>query len=194
MRFRFFLLPLLVLVAGCATRPLPPYERPLAHTELQTVRTTAYTDTESDHLKYGASNALGTSLQHGAVNSAAADWSRWPAGTQFRILPAASTANATPIAPAPMAQNAHGGWLQPFLAPTDLGPVYLVDDYGWALAGTNTIDIYQPTTAAMRTWGVRRVRIQILHWGDPWESYRKLKPRAGYRHVKRMLREIEQRY
>ena len=45
------------LLAGCGTpHPLPPYERPLARTEFQTVRTTAYTHTESDHLAYGNHN------------------------------------------------------------------------------------------------------------------------------------------
>ena len=48
------------LLAGCGTtHRLPPYEPPLARTELQTVRTTAYTHTEADHLAYGNHNALG---------------------------------------------------------------------------------------------------------------------------------------
>ena len=51
---------LAVLLSGCGTtHPLPPYERPLARTEYQTVRTTAYTHTEADHLPYGNHNALG---------------------------------------------------------------------------------------------------------------------------------------
>jgi len=126
------------------------------------VRTTAYTHSEADHWKYGRKNALGTSLQHGEMNSAAADWSRWPAGTVFRVV-------AT-------------------------GEIFIVDDYGWALSGTNTIDLYKPSRRAMNEWGVRRVTIEILQWGDVKESYRILKPRAKFRHVKRMVRQIEDRY
>lgn len=149
-----------MLLAGCATeRPLPKWEKPLARTEFQTVRTTAYFDGEADHLKYTNHNALGTCLQCGQVNSAAADWARWPAGTMFRIL-----------------QN---------------GRTYVVDDYGWDLAGTNTIDIYQPTRRRMDDWGVRRVDIQILQWGDPGLSYNTLVPRSSYRHVQRMLAELK---
>lgn len=49
------------------------------------VRTTAYTHTESDHIEYGRKSAAGTLLRHGLVNSAAADWSRYPLGTKFKI-------------------------------------------------------------------------------------------------------------
>jgi len=74
-----------VLLFGCA-RPLPKYEKPIARTPVQHVRTTAYTHTESDHLVHGCQTCLGTQLRYGAIHSAAADWSRWPAGTQFRII------------------------------------------------------------------------------------------------------------
>ena len=183
----FFLVAVLLL-AGCgSTRsPLPTYEPPLARANLQSVRTTAYTHTEADHLAYDNHNALGGTLHAAAppvttttaimasslpvinpdgpddepggfrgssvqattphrqtwqealdasnghtppqpaartvtttqtqtrpivptapVNtapvvygSAAADWSRWPAGTTFRIV--------------------------------STGQLYRVDDYGWA--------------------------------------------------------------
>jgi 3D (Asp-Asp-Asp) domain-containing protein len=74
------------------------------------------------------------------------------------------------------------------------GQVYEVDDYGWALAGRNTIDLYCPSWAEMNNWGVRRVTIQILQWGDPWKSYRVLKPRRDYAHVRRMMTEIRNFY
>lgn len=151
-------------LTGCATRPLPPYEKPLPRAEFQKVRTTAYTHTETDHKKYGNRSAAGTPLRCGPINSAAADWSRWPLGTRFRLL-------AT-------------------------GEIFEVDDYGWMLAGTNTIDLYKPTRAAMNAWGVRRVTIHILEWGDPVKSHRLLKPRASARnaHVRLMLRQLESRY
>ena len=158
-RFRCFS-PLAVglLIAGCAQRPLPKWEPPLAKTEYQCVRTTAYFDGEADHRPYANHNALDTVLRTGRLNSAAADWARWPAGTMFRVL--------------------------------QTGQTYIVDDYGWALAGRNTIDLYEPTRAQMDCWGVRRVDIQVLQWGDPRRSYETLRPRAKYRHVQRMLREL----
>jgi 3D (Asp-Asp-Asp) domain-containing protein len=148
---------------GCTgERELPPYEPPLARSEFMKIRTTAYNDHESDHQKYANASASGTALQAGQIRSAAADWSRWPAGTQFVI-------EAT-------------------------GQTYVVDDYGWDLAGRNTIDLYCPSRAEMNSWGVRRVTIHILHWGDPWASYRILKPRNSYAHVRRMLDEIHRFY
>ena len=54
---------LAALLTGCGTtHPLPVYERPIARTEYQTVRTTAYTHTEADHVEYGNHNALGGTL------------------------------------------------------------------------------------------------------------------------------------
>ena len=76
----------------------------------------------------------------------------------------------------------------------ETGETYQVDDYGWALAGRNTIDLYKPSKREMCRWGVRRVHIEILRWGDPWTSYRRLKPVSGHRHVKRMMKEIREFY
>ena len=148
-----------VFAGGCASRPLPKYEKPIARTRVQSVRTTAYTESEADHIQHGCMNACGTTLQSGAIHSAAADWSRWPAGTVFRIA--------------------------------ETGEIYKVDDYGWALAGTNTIDLYKPSRAAMNAWGVRRVTIENLEWGDVDRSLAILRGRSKFRHVRRMLDEIE---
>ena len=76
----------------------------------------------------------------------------------------------------------------------ETGEVYEGDDCGWMLAGTNTIDLYQPTRAQMNKWGVRRVTIEVLEWGNPQRSYAMLKPRSKHRHVKRMVRQLEDRY
>ena len=64
--------------------------------------------------------------------------------------------------------------------------VYVVDDYGSALVGTGTIDIYQPSKALMREWGRRVVEIQIIQWGSSRLSMEKLAARRGYRHCARM--------
>src|SRR5690349_17074290 len=83
---RAIALALCLLAVGCATkRKLPKYERPLARASVQSVRTTAYTHTEGDHLQYSNRSASGGRLQSGSVKSAACDWSRWPVGTVFRI-------------------------------------------------------------------------------------------------------------
>ncbi len=218
----------ILLLSACGTtRPLPAYEKPLAKTDFQNVRTTAYTHTESDHIEFSNHNALGGELHAAArpmrtaavapralpidaddesdyrrvslsdtplqpfsmtetttvrrsgsaikrrtttvtryatqsptvYGSAAADWSRWPAGTIFRIL--------------------------------STGQIYCVDDYGWALAGRNTIDLYMATPNEMNTWGARSEPIQILKWGDPQESLRFLHSHQGYRHIRRMVLELE---
>ena len=80
-----FLAAVAVFVTACG-RSLPPYEKPIARANFQHVRTTAYTHTESDHLEHGCQTCTGTPLRSGSVNSAAADWSRWPQGTLFRII------------------------------------------------------------------------------------------------------------
>ena len=223
----------IVLLSGCGTtqRALPAYERPLAKTGFQNVRTTAYTHTESDHREYSNHNALGGELHaagppvHRAeavpratlayeapraipvdktgsyspqlqpfsmeetrtvtrttkrttkttrsakravavsrppqIGSAAADWSRWPAGTVFRLL--------------------------------STGQNYRVEDYGWALSGRNTIDLYMANQREMNSWGARQETIEVLKWGDPQESLQFLRSHQNYRHIKRMVFELEGR-
>ena len=125
------------------------------------VRTTAYTHSESDHLRYGAKSAVGTTLQYtDEVRSAAADWSVYPMGTKFRIKG------------------------EPY--------TYVVDDYGSALVGTGTIDIYQPSRALMRQWGTRIVEIEIIEWGSSRRSLETLSQRQRYRHCTKMYAALQQ--
>jgi 3D (Asp-Asp-Asp) domain-containing protein len=223
----------LILLTACGTthHELPAYEPPLAKTNFQNVRTTAYTHTESDHRQYSNRNALGGELraagpaihrtevvtratlayevqrakpvdesgsyspplQHFSmderqpvtpgpkraprstravkravvvsrppqIGSAAADWSRWPAGTVFRLL--------------------------------STGQNYRVEDYGWALSGRNTIDLYMANQREMNSWGAREESIEILKWGDREESLQFLRRHQDYRHIKRMVLELEGR-
>jgi 3D (Asp-Asp-Asp) domain-containing protein len=224
----------LILLTACGTtnrHALPAYEPPMAKTNFQQVRTTAYTHTESDHRQYSNRNALGGELRaagpanHRAevvtratlayevqraipvdergsyspplqrfsmeerqpitpgpkraprttravkravvvsrplqVGSAAADWSRWPAGTVFRLL--------------------------------STGQNYRVEDYGWALSGRNTIDLYMANQREMNSWGARQETIEVLRWGDPQESLQFLRRHQDYRHIKRMVLELEGR-
>src|SRR5215212_7348615 len=64
---------------------------------------------------------------------------------------------------------------------------YIIDDYGTALVGTNTIDLYKPSRLEMRRWGVRRVDIDVLEWGSAEKSLKVLTPRAKHHSVKRMI-------
>ncbi len=95
------------------------------------------------------------------IGSAAADWSRWPAGTVFRLL--------------------------------STGQSYRVEDYGWALSGRNTIDLYMANQREMNSWGAREETIEILQWGNPEESLQFLRRHQDYRHIKRMVLELEGR-
>ena len=115
------------------------------------VRTTAYTHTEPG----GSHNAIGTRLSGKNVMSAAADWSRWPLGTKFRIV--------------------------------DTDEVFRIDDYGSALIGTATIDLYKTNRLAMNQWGVRRVDIDVIEWGSSEKSLEVLALRSKNRRVQQMI-------
>jgi 3D (Asp-Asp-Asp) domain-containing protein len=225
----------------------------MAQADIQTVRTTAYTHTEDDHLTYGARNALGGTLRSAIaqnevselpaevpefdldaddnitialtarekkaaaakkksksaknakaaktartvknakrakeskqakhaknrkqvdrgrfslfrrpqprIGSAAADWSRWPVGTTFKVL--------------------------------STGQVYKIDDYGWALAGRNTIDLYMASKADMNRWGVRHEQIKVLNWGDRDASLALLERRQQFKHCRRMMLALQNRH
>ena len=69
----------------------------------------------------------------------------------------------------------------------DTGQTYVIDDYGGALVGTSTIDLYKTSRAQVRRWGVRRVTIDILNWGSDDESLKVLSPRRRHGKVRRMV-------
>lgn len=75
----------------------------------------------------------------------------------------------------------------------ETGDEYLIEDYGSALVGRYTIDIYKSTRAAMNKWGVRYVHIQILELGSYRVSLAVLKPRQKYSHVRRMVVELQKK-
>src|SRR5688572_18149853 len=68
---------------------------------------------------------------------------------------------------------------------------YVIDDYGGALVGTNTIDLYKTSRAAMRRWGVRRVDIDVIEWGSKEKSLKVLTPRRKNRLIRRMIAGFE---
>lgn len=63
---------------------------------------------------------------------------------------------------------------------------YIVDDYGSALVGTNTVDIYHPTLRGMRRWGTRKAEIVVTQWGDWDRTLKILKGRTRYKHTRKM--------
>ncbi|MDQ6860353.1 MAG: 3D domain-containing protein [Verrucomicrobiota bacterium] len=71
------------------------------------------------------------------------------------------------------------------------GDEYVIDDYGGALVGTNTIDLYKPSRLEMQRWGVRHEDIEILHWGSTDESLKVLRQRRGIGRVRRMIAGLE---
>lgn len=126
------------------------------------VRTTAYTCSEADHVKYGSKNAAGTNLRYSSqVRSAAADWSVYPVGTTFRIK--------------------------------GMPHLYVVDDYGSALTGTGTVDLYKPSRGLMNAWGCRDVEISIVQWGSYARSAQLLSGRTRHSHCARMYAAIQRK-
>ncbi len=163
---RLFLLA--ALCAGCASCQSVSKVAPRklvsvrSGSTISNVKTTAYTQSESDHIVYGAKSAVGSTLKFGAVRSAATDWSVYPVGTQFKIEGESC--------------------------------VYQVDDYGSALVGTRTIDLYRPSKASMNEWGARNVNIKVLKWGSFDQSLAIMKPREGVKpHIRQMVSAIENR-
>jgi 3D (Asp-Asp-Asp) domain-containing protein len=70
---------------------------------------------------------------------------------------------------------------------------YVIDDYGAALVGTNTIDLYKPTKLEMKRWGVRNVDIDVLQWGSEEKSLQVLGPRAKHAQVQRMMASLQKK-
>jgi len=68
--------------------------------------------------------------------------------------------------------------------------LYVVDDYGSALTGTGTIDIYKPTKEVMGQWGRRNVELTIVQWGSFNRSAELLSQRTKFDHCRKMLANI----
>jgi 3D (Asp-Asp-Asp) domain-containing protein len=157
---QFLTLALSLFVVGCtqnANRPKPTagLSKDTAG-KIRKVRTTAYTRSEGSRY-----NAIGGRLQSVKVLSAAADWSRFPYGTKFRLL--------------------------------ENNQTYVVDDYGAALVGTETIDLYMPCRHLMNQWGVRHVAIELVDPGSYTKSLEILRPRKRIPYVRRMVNDLEKK-
>jgi 3D (Asp-Asp-Asp) domain-containing protein len=75
----------------------------------------------------------------------------------------------------------------------DTNEEYVIDDYGMALVGTDTIDLYKPSRLDMRRWGVRHVDIDILQWGSEEQSLKVLTPRAKHHCARQMIASLERK-
>jgi 3D (Asp-Asp-Asp) domain-containing protein len=159
---RYCLLGLIILLAGCAVntengKTTGGTGQNGIHVQ-KVVKTTAYTDSEAGRRCKGMKNAIGSALQSGSINSAAADWSHFPMGTKFRVV--------------------------------DNDRTYVVDDYGPALVGTDTIDLYVTSRRMMNEWGARRVKIEVLEKGSYEKSLEVLKPRQQSWYARQMVKNI----
>lgn len=70
------------------------------------------------------------------------------------------------------------------------GREYVIEDYGSALVGKQTIDLYFPSRSGVREWGVRNVEIEILEWGSSAMSLKLLAPRSRNDHVAVMVGQL----
>lgn len=68
--------------------------------------------------------------------------------------------------------------------------LYVVDDYGSALLGTGTVDIYTPTKDIMGLWGRRTVEMTVVQWGSFTRSAELLSQRVKFDHCRKMLANI----
>jgi 3D (Asp-Asp-Asp) domain-containing protein len=73
------------------------------------------------------------------------------------------------------------------------GDEYTVEDYGSALVGRYTIDLYKKTREEMNRWGVRYVEIEILQLGSYAVSLAVLTPRQKYPHVRAMVAGLQKK-
>lgn len=213
-----------LFLSACETttrtaRALPQYEPPLAKSDFQNVRTTAYTHTEADHTQYSNRNALGGKLQaasrpiHRAENvaraipvsdsasgrRAAAPLERFSLRETrtTKIVKTKRGSKRVVVVTKPVIGSAAADWgrwpVGTIFRLLSTGQMYRVEDYGWALAGRNTIDLYMASHRDMNSWGARQEPIQILQWGDREESLQFLQARQNHKHVKRMILELEGR-
>jgi 3D (Asp-Asp-Asp) domain-containing protein len=70
---------------------------------------------------------------------------------------------------------------------------FIIDDYGTALIGTSTIDLYKPTKLEMKRWGVRNVDLDILQWGSEEQSLKVLGPQAKHQTPRRMIAALQKK-
>lgn len=71
-----------------------------------------------------------------------------------------------------------------------MSQMFVVDDYGSALTGTGTVDIYTPNKGMMGEWGRRNVELTVVRWGSFERSAEILSQRKKFSHCSQMLANI----
>ena len=66
----------------------------------------------------------------------------------------------------------------------------MIEDYGSALVGRQTIDLFFPSRKDVRGWGVRTEQIEIVEWGSEAMSLKLLAPRCRNGHVAVMVAQL----
>ena len=72
------------------------------------------------------------------------------------------------------------------------GRKYVIEDYGTALVGRRTIDLFCPSRGLMNQWGMRHVEIEILEWGSPRKSLEVLAERRRHPQCRAMVASLSQ--
>jgi 3D (Asp-Asp-Asp) domain-containing protein len=67
---------------------------------------------------------------------------------------------------------------------------YVIEDYGSALVGRKTVDLYMPNMKMVRAWGVKHLEIEILEWGSRTMSLKLLEGRQRRAHVRQMVAQL----
>jgi 3D (Asp-Asp-Asp) domain-containing protein len=75
----------------------------------------------------------------------------------------------------------------------DNNKTYVLDDYGPALVGTETIDLYVPSRQVMNQWGARRVTIEVIEAGSYEKSLELLQMRQRSWCCRQMAKNIQKR-
>ncbi|HEX8296583.1 MAG TPA: 3D domain-containing protein [Chthoniobacteraceae bacterium] len=70
------------------------------------------------------------------------------------------------------------------------GRTYVIEDYGSALVGRKTVDLYFPSMSQVRNWGVRNIEIEVLEWGSRAMSLKLLEPRATRGYIRTMVAQL----
>ena len=72
------------------------------------------------------------------------------------------------------------------------GRKYIIEDYGSALVGRRTIDLFYPSRRLMNQWGMRHVEIEILEWGSARKSLEVLGHRRRHPQCRAMVASLSQ--
>ena len=96
--------------------------------------------------------------------------------------PASRIAPSLTVTPGPTNASAlprligGGGPLARFFRLLSTGQSHRVEDYGWALSGRNTIDLYMANQREMNSWGAREETIEVLAMGRSAGRLRSIAP------------------